>query len=164
MARADYRILLVEDEDHMVKTIELVLGGQYSLRVAGSVAVARAMLKSEWPDLLLLDLGLPDEPGTVLLKEVQKADTPPDVVVITVSRDIGTAVEVMKCGAIDYIQKPFEKEDLLLCVQQAHEHWRLRNEIRRLRGELYDPFHFGGIVARSPQMLAVLSWSICLLV
>jgi DNA-binding NtrC family response regulator len=157
MAKSEYTILLVEDEDHMVKTIELVLGGQYDLRVAGSVAAARAVLKSGWPDLLLLDLGLPDEPGTALLKDLRKGDRQLDVVVITVSKDVGAAVEVMKAGAIDYIQKPFEREDLLLCVQQAYEHWRLRSEVQRLRTELYGPFHFGGIVAKSPKMLSVVA-------
>jgi len=157
MAKSNYRILLVEDEDHMVAAIDLVLGGQYTLRVARSVADARTMLRAEWPDLLLLDLGLPDAPGARLLQEVRASGNELDVVVITVSKDIGIAVEVMKLGALDYIQKPFEKEDLLLRVRQAHEHWRLRNEVRRLRNELYGPFHFGSIIAKSPQMLAVLA-------
>ena len=157
MAKSDYGILLVEDEDHMVAAIELILGGQYDLRAARSVAEARTMLRAEWPDLLVLDLGLPDAPGTKLLQEVRESGNELDVIVITVSQDVGTAVEVMKSGALDYIQKPFEKEDLLLCVQQAHEHWRLRNEVQRLRNELYGPFHFGSIVAKSSQMLALLA-------
>jgi len=157
MAKSNYGILLVEDQDHMVAAIELILGSQYSLRIARTLAESRTMLRAAWPDLMLLDLGLPDGPGTSLLQEVRASGTPLDVVVITVSRDISTAVEVMKSGALDYIQKPFEKEDLLLCVQQAHEHWRLRNEVQRLRNELYGPFHFGSIVAKSPQMLSVLA-------
>ncbi|MCK4375856.1 MAG: sigma-54-dependent Fis family transcriptional regulator [Candidatus Brocadiae bacterium] len=157
MARQDYGILLVEDEDHMIAAIELVLGGQYRLRVARSVAEARAMLEAKWPDLLLLDLGLPDEPGSALLKEIRDSGEQLDVVVVTVSKDVGMAVEVMKLGAMDYIQKPFEKEDLLLCVQQTHEHWSLRNEIQRLRSALYEPFHFDSIVAESPQLLEVLA-------
>lgn len=157
MRKSDYRILLVEDEDHMVAAIELVLGGQYDLRAARSVAEARKALQAKWPDLLLLDLGLPDERGTVLLREIHKTQLGPDVVVITVSKDVGTAVEVMKLGARDYVQKPFEKEDLLLCVQQAYENWKLRNEVQRLSSELYAPFHFNGIIAKSPQMQQVLS-------
>ncbi|NLW49354.1 MAG: sigma-54-dependent Fis family transcriptional regulator [Candidatus Brocadiaceae bacterium] len=157
MPKSNYRILLVEDQDHMVTAVEMILGAQYGLRVARSLAQARSMLRAEWPDLMLLDLGLPDGPGTELLQEIRATGMPLDVVVITVSRDISVAVEVMKSGALDYIQKPFEKEDLLLCVQQAHEHWRLRTEVQRLRNELYGPFHFGSIVAQSPQMLSILA-------
>jgi two-component system response regulator HydG len=157
MVSQDYRILLVEDEDHMIATMELLLGERYALRSARSVAEARLMLEEDWPDLLLLDLGLPDEPGTVLLEEVRKRDLPLDVLVITAWKDVGTAVEVMRLGATDYVQKPFDREDLLLRVQQAHEHWRLASEVTRLRTELYDPFRFDSVVAESPQMLSVLA-------
>ena len=157
MVSQDYKILLVEDEDHMITTMELLLGGRYALRAARSVAEARAMLEAAWPDLLLLDLGLPDESGTVLLGEIRQKGPPLDVLVITASKDVGAAVEVMKLGAIDHIQKPFEREDLLLRVQQAHERWRLEDEVRRLRTELYDPFRFGTIIAESPQLVSVLA-------
>ena len=155
--RSDYKILLVEDEAHMVATIELLLGAQYSLRAAGSVAEAKQMLQTEWPDLVLLDLGLPDEPGTSLLKHIRQKDAQIDVVVVTVVTDVAAAVQVMKLGAKDYIQKPFEKEELLLCVQQAYEHWKLTREVHRLRSELYDSLHFRNIIANSPQMLEVVA-------
>ncbi len=157
MARSDYSILVVEDEEPMAAGIQMLLEGQYRVRVARSVAEARRMMGQDWPDLMLLDLGLPDEPGGQLLREVQQVEEEVTVVVITAVRDVRTAVEVMKAGAVDYIQKPFETEDLLLCVRQAHESWQLRNEIERLRGELYHTFHFGGIVADSPAMLEVIS-------
>lgn len=87
MATSDYKILLVEDQEHMVATVELVLGGQYSLRAARSVAEARKMLRHERPDLVLLDLGLPDEPGTELLKGIREANLPLDVIVVTVTQE-----------------------------------------------------------------------------
>ncbi len=157
MATSDYKILLVEDQEHMIATIEFVLGGQYSLRAARSAAEARKMLREERPDLLLLDLGLPDEPGTELLKGIRQTNLPLDVIVVTVSQEVSTAVQVMKLGARDYIQKPFEKEDLLLCVQQAYEHWNLRNELMRLRHEVSRPFHFENIITASLGMRQVVS-------
>jgi len=157
MPPANYSILLVEDEDHMVATIEFVLGGQYELRSARSVAEARTQVAARCPDLLLLDLGLPDEPGTVLLEEMRKADLDFDVIVISGSREVGKAVKVMQLGALDYITKPFEKEDLLLCIRRAYENWSLRREAERLRSELYAPFHVSGIIAESAAMQGVLS-------
>jgi DNA-binding NtrC family response regulator len=157
MDTSDYKILLVEDENHMIATVELLLGNQYSLRAARSGAEARKLLKEDWPDLLLLDLGLPDESGMSLLRNIRQMGRELEVVVITVSTDVGTAVEVMKLGARDYIQKPFEKEDLLLCVKQAYDHWKLTRELDRLRGELHQPFHFENIVAESPEMVEPMS-------
>jgi DNA-binding NtrC family response regulator len=153
MDKPDYKILQVEDEDHMIAAVDVVLGGQYNLRVAKSVAEARAAMKAEWPDLLLCDLGLPDEPGINLLKEVKTQDPTLDVLIITVIKDVHTAVEVMKLGANDYLQKPFAREDLLLRVHSLYEHWLLRQETDRLRSELYSPFHFENIVATSPKLL-----------
>ena len=157
MATTDYRILLVEDEPHMITTIEFLLADRYRLRSARCAEEAWGMLDEEWPDLLLLDLGLPDDSGAHVLREIRERDTVLDVVVVTGRKDVKTVVEVMKLGARDYIQKPFEKEDLLLCVQQAHEHWRLKGEVDRLRAELYGPFHFSNIIATSPEMKHVLT-------
>ena len=153
MTKADYKILLVEDEDHMIATIETVLGDQYSLTVAKTVQEARQLIGRERPALVLLDLGLPDEPGEALLREIREEDKELDVIVVTASRDVSAAVEAMKLNARDYITKPFEKEDLLLCIMQVYEHWKLKEEADRLRLELYSPYHFGKIVAKSPEML-----------
>ena len=76
MPKSNYRILLVEDQDHMVTAVEMILGAQYGLRVARSLAQARSMLRAEWPDLMLLDLGLPDGPGTELLQEIRATGMP----------------------------------------------------------------------------------------
>jgi DNA-binding NtrC family response regulator len=157
MPTSDYRILLVEDEEHMIATIELVLGQQYSLRAATSAAEARKILRRERIDLLLLDLGLPDESGTEFLRGIRQSGPTMDVIVVTASQDVSTAVQAMKLGARDYIQKPFEREDLLLSVQQAYEHWKLRKEVERLRGEVSRPFHFDGIIAESLEMRQVAS-------
>jgi DNA-binding NtrC family response regulator len=153
----DYRILLVEDEPHMVTTVEFVLGGQYVVQSVGSVGAARKLLYSDPPDLALLDLGLPDENGIVLLREIRKRELGLDVILLTGSKDVGLAVEAMKLGALDYVQKPFEKEDLLLCVKKAFERWKLTNEVERLRSELKGQFLFSGIIANSHRMKQALA-------
>jgi len=140
----------------MIAAIEAVLGSQYNLQVAETMAEARKALTTAWPDLLLLDLRLPDGSGVDLLREAREADPKLEVIVITGSQDIGTAVQVMKLGAQDYLQKPFSHEDLLLCIQQAFERWRLKSEVSRLRSELYEPFHWGNIVSQSPATRSML--------
>jgi DNA-binding NtrC family response regulator len=160
MESADYHILLVDDEEHMVTTMEFLLKDRYRLSSAHSVAEARTELSRNGPNLLLLDLGLPDGTGLDLLREIRDNNSPLDVIVITGQKDVGTAVQVMKLGAIDYVQKPFEREDLLLCIQRAFRNWELASRIERLQtnvSELSGPFHFGNIIATSPRMLDVIS-------
>jgi DNA-binding NtrC family response regulator len=156
MDSTEYRILLVDDEEHMVTTIEYLLRDRYALSSASSVAEARTEIAQNAPHLLLLDLGLPDGTGIDLLQQIRDANSDLDVIVITGQRDVGTAVQVMKLGAIDYIQKPFEREDLLLCIQRAFRNWELSNRIERLEtnvSELSGPFRFGNIIGTSPRML-----------
>jgi len=143
----DYHILIVEDEHHMVRIVELILQDQYSV---SSVRTGGAVL--EWVsddnpvDLVLLDVRLPDMNGLDVLKELRQAAPEVDVVMLTGLRDVRTAVESIKLGARDYIQKPFEKEDLLLAVEQAHEKCRLEREVERLRAELSEPYNLTSIV------------------
>ena len=157
MSKKDYGILLVEDEDHMVTAMEVLLGSVYSLRVARTASEAIREIEDNPPDLVLLDLGLPDRPGTDVMKAAREHGLDIDFIVVTASKSVDAAVQVMKLGARDYVQKPFEKEDLLLCLENAQENRRLKQEVSRLRSELYQPFHLEGIVAESPAMRDVLA-------
>jgi DNA-binding NtrC family response regulator len=156
MAGKEYRILIVEDEKNVVAGMELVLGDSYSLRAAGTLAGAREIVRDELPDLLILDLVLPDGDGADLLEELREQRVPVECVVVTGVREIDKVVSVMKLGVRDYLQKPFAREDLLLCVERAYEKWRLTAELDRLRSEVFEPFHWEQLVARSPAMRAVI--------
>jgi DNA-binding NtrC family response regulator len=157
MQGSDFRLLLVEDEEHMVNSMRLILEPKYSLEFACSIEEALRKMKSNPPDLLLLDLHLTDGLGIQVLREARKMDPGPDVVVITGSQDVGMAVEVMKLGAQDYLQKPFAQEDLLLCIQRVLEKWELKSEVTRLRSELLEGCHWGNIIGQSPVLMRALN-------
>ena len=156
MAESDFRILLVEDDEHMALAVQMALEPRYVVTIARSLLEGQSAMRAARPDLLLLDLNLPDGSGESLLRDARRADPGMEAIVLTGSQDVAKAVEVMKLGAQDYLQKPFAQEDLLLCVGRAFEKWKLRGEVHRLRSELYGSFQWGNIVAESAAMRPVL--------
>jgi len=150
--RKDYHVLVVEDEKNVARSLALLLGGRYHVHTVGRGREAVDAVKGSLVDLMLLDIRLPDMSGVEVLREARKLVPSIDVIMLTAVRDVQTVVECMKVGALDYVQKPFEKEELLVCVQQAYEKHRLRSEVDRLRSELYEPFRFCNIAAVSSSM------------
>lgn len=131
----DRRVYVVDDDDLVRATIRRMLtaAGIYSQEFAS----AGAFLK-EQPSLplgcILLDLQLPEMSGIDLLKQLKDADVRDPVVMISGQADVPDAVEAIKAGALDFIQKPFRKERLLEVVGQAFEvvrdHHR-RDQVRK---------------------------------
>jgi two-component system phosphate regulon response regulator PhoB len=115
-------ILIVEDEADMARILEFNLS-QHGCRVAvvacGRAAVAR--VRQEKPDLVLLDLRLPDVPGQEVLKALRQdpAVSPPPVIIVSALGDEETVVEGLNLGAEDYVNKPFRVRELLARVDRA---------------------------------------------
>ena len=142
----DYHVLVVEDELHMARVVELILQDRYSVSSVHTGGAVLEWVNGNRVDLVLLDVRLPDMNGLDVLRELRQAAPAVDVIMLTGLRDVRTAVESIKLGARDYIQKPFEKEDLLLAVEQAHEKRRLEREVERLQAELREPYSLASIV------------------
>ncbi|MCX6576348.1 MAG: sigma-54 dependent transcriptional regulator, partial [Candidatus Aminicenantes bacterium] len=103
-------------------------------------------------DLILLDLLMPGMDGLDVLKAIKKIDPLAVIIIITAYASVESAIEAMKIGAYDYIQKPFKHEELLLTIKRALDHKRLQEENLRLRDELKRKFSFGNIIGRSKPM------------
>jgi len=103
-------------------------------------------------DLVLLDLLMPGMDGLEVLKGIRKIDPQAMVVIITAYASVESAIEAMKIGAYDYIQKPFKHDELLLTIKRGLEHKLLQEENFRLRDELKRKFSFGNIIGRSKPM------------
>lgn len=102
------RILIVDDEQMMAEPLADFLRVQgYGVTQAEDLAAARGHLARERPDLVLLDLSLPDGSGLSLLEQLNDSDKAPAVVVLTGSQDPNSAVDAMRGGAYDYMIKPF---------------------------------------------------------
>jgi len=110
----------------------------------------------KWPshefDLILLDLLMPGMDGIEVLHRIKKIDPQAVVIIITAYASVESALEAMKSGAFDYIQKPFKHAELILTIQRALEHKRLQQENLRLKSELKKKFSFESIIGKSQVM------------
>jgi DNA-binding NtrC family response regulator len=125
-----WAILLVDDEDVFARAVAtcLVRAGNTCV-VATSLAMAREHIKDP-PDLVILDMRLPDGDGLDLLPDITGAgDAAPPVIVVTAYGDIGQAVDAMKLGAADYLRKPLDLDELLVTVDKVMESQKLRSRL-----------------------------------
>ncbi len=128
-------------------------GFEVELSSSGEEGLAKAAGKPF--DLVLLDLLMPGLKGIEVLQALRRIDPQALVVIITAYASVESAIEAMKLGAFDYVQKPFKHDALLMTIERALEHKRLQDENVRLRGELQRKFSFGAIIGRSKVMEAV---------
>jgi DNA-binding NtrC family response regulator len=108
-------------------------------------------------DLMLTDQRMPAMDGLELLEQSQRRQPRIPVVLMTAYGTVSTAVEAMKRGAVDYLTKPFERDELLLVIEKALRHRRLEDEVVSLRGVLKDRYRLQNIIGDSPAMQEVYS-------
>ncbi|MBE6953819.1 MAG: response regulator transcription factor [Ruminococcaceae bacterium] len=114
-----YKILLVEDEENILNFITALLeANDYQVISAKSYANAKIMYASHVPDLVILDLGLPDKDGSTLLKEIRATELTP-VIVLSARNEEREKVKLLDMGANDYVTKPFGSDELLARVRTA---------------------------------------------
>ena len=117
------RILVVEDDRPLRTTLAATLRAEGHVAIeAGSVAEARRQCSEAKPDLIVLDLGLPDADGMVLLRELRAAGDLRPVLVLTARGDEAAKVAALDAGADDYVTKPFGVPELLARVRSALRH------------------------------------------
>ncbi len=130
---ANERILIVEDDDLLRQvTAERLEREGYAVTTASTVAAGRAELEDHLPDLALLDIKLPDGEGTELLRALtQDGDTV--CVMMSAHGTVQSAVDALRAGAVDFLEKPFSFDRLGATLRGALERTRLQREVRVLR-------------------------------
>ena len=146
-------ILLADDEEKILKTLGRALRDDgHEVITASNARDATRCLSERAFDLLVIDFLMPDRSGLDVIREMA-ASTPeaerPAIVMMTAHGSIESAVEAMKLGARDYLQKPFEVEELLVLAQRALEDQRARTGLRYLLSERDAEFDHYGIIGRS---------------
>jgi DNA-binding NtrC family response regulator len=153
----DSRILFVEDQASTVDLVRSYLGQQgLTVEAAGSAAAARQSLLRPGVSLVLLDLGLPDEPGQALLEQLRRSRPWIPVVVVTGALETQTALDCLELGAVDYVVKPFNLPQLLAVVRRELRQVRLERDLRRA-DEQAQVRGLARLVGRSPAMTALRS-------
>ena len=149
-------ILLVDDDERLRIAAKKVLATEgYSVAVAATAREALDALRQPGASLVLSDLRLPDLDGIDLLKQIRELRPETEVVMITGHGSVEKAVEAMRCGAYDFIEKPLDSAALLKIVAKALEKQRLASENRRLRTQLRQRRGLDALIGDSPAMLAV---------
>ncbi|MBL7959992.1 sigma-54-dependent Fis family transcriptional regulator [bacterium] len=138
-------ILIVDDEKNIRRSVEMILQHEdHSIFLAENGKEAVAVVSEKKMNLVFLDLLMPEMNGIETLKQIKLND--PDVVIVMMSGHgtIENAVEAVKLGAYDFIEKPLTKEKVLITAKNALERVNLRNENRNLKSEISKQFEMVG--------------------
>ncbi|MBI2900407.1 MAG: sigma-54-dependent Fis family transcriptional regulator [Planctomycetes bacterium] len=143
-------ILVVDDEKLIRWSLrERLVRDGYAVVEAEDGKSAMAALERGLPDLVLLDLRLPDTDGLSILREVQSRSPDLPVIIITAYSSVDTAVEAMKLGAYDYVAKPFNMDELAISVKRALETSVLKREVSDIVREQKARFGSHNLVGKS---------------
>jgi two-component system response regulator HydG len=144
------KLLIVDDQRNMRTTLAMMLrGAGYEIDEAadGDEGCERGATGAF--DVVLTDLRMGSKDGIEVLRAVKEQQPMTEVIVMTAYGTIESAVEAMRLGAFDYIQKPFTEQELLVKVQKALDNRRLAGEVAFLAAEFKDRYKFENIVGRS---------------
>ncbi len=156
MSSPEKHLLVVEDDEGLQSQLRWCFDG-YRVEIAGNREEAIGLLRRFEPGVVLLDLGLPPDPGGVTeglatLKEILSISPETKVVVVTGDNDRANAVKAIAMGAYDFYQKPVDPDILSLIVERAWHVYELEKENRRLQAG-QENMPLAGIIATSPEML-----------
>ncbi|MET0027875.1 MAG: sigma-54 dependent transcriptional regulator [Candidatus Thiodiazotropha sp.] len=145
------QILIIEDETVIRRAVKRLLErNDYLVQEAGSVEEAKQLPLQAF-DLIISDVRLPGAPGTEIIEQAQ----PVPVLIMTSYASIRSAVDAMKLGAIDYIAKPFDHDELLMLVKRIiHQDQQLRQQ-QILKSEVEKSYPVSGMIGECPPMVEV---------
>jgi DNA-binding NtrC family response regulator len=151
-------VLLADDDDNLRRVLEFQLSeAGYEIRAAADGAEAFEIFTNNDFDCVITDLRMPKLSGLELLEKIKNVNAEIPVVVITAFGEVETAVTAMKAGAFDYINKPFNRDEILLTLERALSFSQTKNENRRLREIVKKEFQIENLVGDSPPMQSVLN-------
>ncbi|MEW6002442.1 MAG: sigma-54 dependent transcriptional regulator [Nitrospirota bacterium] len=147
------KILIVEDEKNMREVLKILLEGEnYEVMSASDGLEGLSYIKNDIFDLVITDIKMPKVDGFELLKKVKEISPDTLVIMITAFGTTEIAIEAMKLGAYDYINKPFKIDEIRLIVKKAIEKKRLREELLLLREKVKTSYALENIIGKCPKM------------
>lgn len=151
-----WRVLLVEDERSVREAFSLRLSDAgYLMQTAGSGEEALAALHETMPDVIVLDLVMPQMSGIEVLGRVRQVDPDVPVIMLTARGTVKDAVEAMRLGAFDFIAKSIDLDDLLLALRRATEMLALGRRVKLQSGQDAERYALDSVIARSLAMQAL---------
>jgi len=149
-------VLIVDDEENArLNYVEFLSSRGYEVKGVATLSEARQIIRRGDADIILLDVVLPDGYGPSLLEETAHMPNRPPIIVITAYAEVEMAVDAMKNGAHDFLQKPIVLTELEKSVQRASEIVSMRRELEHFRQSQFQNLDF--IIGNNPAMKAVIN-------
>ena len=154
-------VLLVDDEHNIVRTVSIALeAAGYEVTAFTDPLGAKEAMRERTFDLGFFDLKMQPIDGMELLREAKALAPEMTITMMTAHGSVNSAVEAIKAGAYDYLQKPFEFAEFQVFVEKVFEHHRLRTEVLELKAELARRTGTETIITRSVKMRAVIDLAV----
>jgi DNA-binding NtrC family response regulator len=150
------RILFVDDDTEILAMVDQYLGLQgYSVQTVDNGIDALGIVKENDIDIVFTDYKMPEFNGLELLAAIKKYKPDTEVIIITGYASMESAIQAMKYGSYDYLQKPFKLEHLRLIIDRITEEKKVARQTQRLRKRSRQRHRYGGLVGLSPRMQAI---------
>ena len=115
-----HKILIIDDKHSILESLDMFFTEKgYQVYTADTGATGMALFNRHEPDVVILDIRLPDTHGIALLEQIQALEKPAKVIMITAFQDMETTIQAMKLGAYDYIHKPLDVDKVEQAVERA---------------------------------------------
>ena len=156
------KILIVDDEEKIRKILTRLLEDEdYRVKSAENGSKALILATSFRPHLVFMDQNMPGKNGIEIMQAIKEKSPDTIVIIITAFGEVSMAVEAIKIGAYDYLEKPFDNDRLLILIRRALEHQRLSAELNSLKKTVATRKSFDQIIAASSAMKQVISQAQC---
>ena len=149
-------ILLVDDEPHVLELLSVTLEDEeYRILQADNGKKALAIIEQEEPQVVLLDIRMPDMDGLEVLHQIKESNQTSSVIMMSAHGAMKTVLQAMKRGAYDYLTKPVDLEKVKVLIRRALEAQKLTQEITSLRSKVEEKYQLENIVGKHPKMFEV---------
>ena len=150
------KILLVDDEPNVLALLSVALEDEgYRILEANNGEGALSQVEKEEPQVVLLDIRMPDIDGVEVLRQIRETDQATSVIMMTAHGAMETVVEAVKLGAYDYLTKPLDLKKVKVLIRRALEAQDLAQEVTSLRSKLEEKYKLENIVGKHPKMFEV---------
>lgn len=149
------QVLIVDDEKNILEAFKFLLKDKYKVLTSDSGKEALKLLDENEVDIVLLDIMMPDMDGLQVLEKIKEKNPSVEVVMVTATKTIETAVKAMKLGAYDYLVKPVDKDDILIAIERIIKKRNLEKQNLILRSEISSIYNISNMIGVSAEMQAV---------
>ncbi len=147
------KILIIDDNISTLKVVKAILSEEgYTVFTSSNAKDALNIVETEKVNIILLDLKMPDMDGLNLYNKIREMDKKVIVIIMTAYGTIESAVNAMKLGIEDYIQKPLNYEELKITIEKIFEKITLKEELEILKGQIYGDNVFENMIGKSRRM------------